>query len=276
MGKFYWGVLRFFRGFLFSSAAASSSLILSLLRFANSFASSRYFFCWSVFCLECCLFLRLDWVLLSLFYYGDLCAFRSTSCCLLNGFDLLSASHIPYSQFFLQRTSFSVSTISSTSTPRSAPKTPEEGSSAVEFPHHNPNVFPPRPRLHPTTYPPTNTVNQIMKPSTVFVCLMPAVALAQQQPPSAVQPSPSVPNTTPPAPLPELQQQQQQQQQLDGQTNQIPDYNGAAAEPTDTTRPVLGTTKSLQARSEGTLGQSPWIGMAIGLTCTALAAVTLG
>lgn len=44
MGRFYWGVLRFFRGFLFSSAAASSSLILSLFRFANSFASSRYFF----------------------------------------------------------------------------------------------------------------------------------------------------------------------------------------------------------------------------------------
>ena len=118
-----------------------------------------------------------------------------------------------------------------------------------------------------------------MKPSTVLVCLMPAVALAQQQPPSAVQPSPSVPNTTPPAPLPELQQQQQQQQQVDGQTNQIPGLDIAAAEPTsstDTTRPVLGTTKSLQARSEGTLGQSPWIGMAIGLTCTALAAVTLG
>jgi hypothetical protein len=32
----------------------------------------------------------------------------------------------------------------------------------------------------------------------------------------------------------------------------------------------------LQARSEGSLGQTPWIGMAIGLTCTALAAVMLG
>ncbi|EAW14476.1 uncharacterized protein ACLA_075140 [Aspergillus clavatus NRRL 1] len=37
-----------------------------------------------------------------------------------------------------------------------------------------------------------------------------------------------------------------------------------------------GSTKSLRARSEGTLGQTPWIGMAIGLTCTALAAVMLG
>jgi hypothetical protein len=32
----------------------------------------------------------------------------------------------------------------------------------------------------------------------------------------------------------------------------------------------------LKARSEGTLGQTPWIGMAVGLTCTALAAVMLG
>ncbi|KAF3384420.1 hypothetical protein F1880_002896 [Penicillium rolfsii] len=32
----------------------------------------------------------------------------------------------------------------------------------------------------------------------------------------------------------------------------------------------------LLARSEGSLGQTPWIGMAIGLTCTALAAVMLG
>ncbi|KAJ5098143.1 hypothetical protein N7532_005144 [Penicillium argentinense] len=32
----------------------------------------------------------------------------------------------------------------------------------------------------------------------------------------------------------------------------------------------------LQARSEGSLGQTPWIGMAIGLTCTAFAAVMLG
>lgn len=36
------------------------------------------------------------------------------------------------------------------------------------------------------------------------------------------------------------------------------------------------TRNILQARSEGSLGQTPWIGMAIGLTCTALAAVMLG
>ena len=32
----------------------------------------------------------------------------------------------------------------------------------------------------------------------------------------------------------------------------------------------------LQTRSEASLGQTPWIGMAVGLTCTALAAVMLG
>ena len=37
-----------------------------------------------------------------------------------------------------------------------------------------------------------------------------------------------------------------------------------------------GTTHRFQLRSEGSLGQTPWIGMAIGLTFTALAAVTLG
>lgn len=38
----------------------------------------------------------------------------------------------------------------------------------------------------------------------------------------------------------------------------------------------FGARHVLQVRSEGTLGQTPWIGMAIGLTCTALAAVMLG
>lgn len=37
-----------------------------------------------------------------------------------------------------------------------------------------------------------------------------------------------------------------------------------------------GARHVLQVRSEGSLGQTPWIGMAIGLTCTALAAVMLG
>lgn len=41
-------------------------------------------------------------------------------------------------------------------------------------------------------------------------------------------------------------------------------------------RDAAATKGALKARSEGTLGQSPWIGMAVGLTCTALAAVMLG
>lgn len=118
-----------------------------------------------------------------------------------------------------------------------------------------------------------------MKPSTVLLCLAPTVALAQQsqpQQPSAVQPSPSVPNVTPPVPLPELQQHLNQQST---ESRQEAGLDVAAAQPTDGSLFGLGkttTTKSLQARSEGTLGQSPWIGMAIGLTCTALAAVMLG
>ncbi|KAJ5347673.1 hypothetical protein MYU51_003557 [Penicillium brevicompactum] len=40
--------------------------------------------------------------------------------------------------------------------------------------------------------------------------------------------------------------------------------------------PLLAARHVLQARSEGSLGQTPWIGMGIGLTFTALAAVMLG
>lgn len=130
-----------------------------------------------------------------------------------------------------------------------------------------------------------------MRPSLFISGLLPAVAIAQQQqaqqlqqqpPAAAVNPSPSLPNVTPPFPLPELQQQQQQlqpQQQLRFQSSQVPGVvEVATAQPTDTNTSSLGSRRStmLQARSEGTLGQSPWIGMAIGLTCTALAAVTLG
>jgi hypothetical protein len=35
-------------------------------------------------------------------------------------------------------------------------------------------------------------------------------------------------------------------------------------------------SRSLNARSEGTLGQTPWIGMAVGLACTTFAAIMLG
>lgn len=114
-----------------------------------------------------------------------------------------------------------------------------------------------------------------MRPSTVLLCLAPTVALATQQP-SAVQPSPSVPNVTPPVPLPELQQHQFQYQQSP-ESVQEAGVDAAAPQPTDAFDLGKATsTKSMQARSEGTLGQSPWIGMAIGLTCTAFAAVMLG
>lgn len=134
-----------------------------------------------------------------------------------------------------------------------------------------------------------------MRPSLFISGLLPAVVIAQQQqaqpvpqhlPAAAVQPSPSMPNVTPPFPLPELQQQQQlqshpqqSQQQQRFPSSPVPGVvEIATAQPTDTNTSSLGSRRStmLQARSEGTLGQSPWIGMAIGLTCTALAAVTLG
>lgn len=47
-------------------------------------------------------------------------------------------------------------------------------------------------------------------------------------------------------------------------------------DPSDTSMTRRSARHVLQARSEGSLGQTPWIGCAIGLTCTALAAVMLG
>lgn len=148
-------------------------------------------------------------------------------------------------------------------------------------PYNNSSVSRPSTFLQRTTFPyrlylPLSYSDN-MRPSTVLLCLVPTAALATQQS-SAVQPSPSVPNVTPPAPLPELQQHQYQYQyQHPPESVQEAGVDAAAAQPTDAFG--LGkttSTKSLQARSEGTLGQSPWIGMAIGLTCTAFAAVMLG
>lgn len=132
---------------------------------------------------------------------------------------------------------------------------------------------------------PTSHQTATMKPSLLFSVVLPVVAVAQQQEaqqpqqqtsPAALNPSPSLPNVTPPFP------QQQYPQAQSSQGHGFVDV--AAAQPTDAdaNRTSSGSgrsttkTKSLQARSEGTLGQSPWVGMAIGLTCTALAAVTLG
>lgn len=147
-----------------------------------------------------------------------------------------------------------------------------------------------------------------MKSSLLLLSLVPTLGLAAEvnnQIPPAVAPSPSVPNTTPPAPLPEVQIASPQEHRfaIPFEARQL---HPAAVEPADVTVTVAaedplpttvpaqwpepargniglralvaspGMTKSLRARSEGTLGQTPWIGMAIGLTCTALAAVMLG
>ncbi|KAJ5083607.1 hypothetical protein N7456_013034 [Penicillium angulare] len=68
---------------------------------------------------------------------------------------------------------------------------------------------------------------------------------------------------------------------LRAQAASIPDLTAREqllplADSEDSNISQLGTRHVLQARSEGSLGQTPWIGMAIGLTCTALAAAMLG
>lgn len=141
------------------------------------------------------------------------------------------------------------------------------------------------PQGHSLSEIPTSHQTATMKPSLFVSVVLPVVAVAQQQQsqqpqqqtsPAVLDSSPSLPNVTPPFP---------QQQYPQSQSSQGPGFvDVAAAQPTgaDANRTSSGSrrsttkTKSLQARSEGTLGQSPWIGMAIGLTCTALAAVTLG
>ncbi|PWY88982.1 hypothetical protein BO70DRAFT_393500 [Aspergillus heteromorphus CBS 117.55] len=133
-----------------------------------------------------------------------------------------------------------------------------------------------------------------MKPSTVLLCLVPTIALAADQapPPPA---TPSLPNANPPAPLPQIPTPINNPDDDDDSTLHLEVRQVQAVADSDATRvldqwpePASGTiglgtltsspgkTKALRARSEGTLGQTPWIGMAIGLTCTALAAVMLG
>ncbi|GKZ39912.1 hypothetical protein AbraIFM66950_001591, partial [Aspergillus brasiliensis] len=122
-----------------------------------------------------------------------------------------------------------------------------------------------------------------MKASTILLCLAPTIALAVEadlQNPPAVSPTPSLPNANPPAPLPEIPTPSNTEntarlwdvrtlQEIEDKTDatrvqdQLPEPAsgriGLAASST-------GETKALRARSEGTLGQTPWIGMAIGLT----------
>ncbi|KAJ5782550.1 hypothetical protein N7457_004324 [Penicillium paradoxum] len=102
-----------------------------------------------------------------------------------------------------------------------------------------------------------------MKPTTFLAFLAPAAVLAEsQQPASAASLSSEFAHNSPAVSLPELAPQQ---------FAPVVDRDLS----TDDMR-MLAARHILQARSEGSLGQTPWIGMAIGLTFTALAAVMLG
>ncbi|RHZ43175.1 uncharacterized protein CDV56_100202 [Aspergillus thermomutatus] len=147
-----------------------------------------------------------------------------------------------------------------------------------------------------------------MKISNVVLWLVPSVALALELEQkhavapthSAINlPSASSPEFTTPSSVEDMQTEQRNYDQIENDPNSSPDYPVVVVIPSKQRVPVpvmegqlsepahgsielrsleasSGLTKSLRARSEGTLGQTPWIGMAIGLTCTALAAVMLG
>ncbi|OOQ84930.1 hypothetical protein PEBR_28311 [Penicillium brasilianum] len=105
-----------------------------------------------------------------------------------------------------------------------------------------------------------------MKPSTVFLAaLAPAAVLADSLPRANVEIAHN-PNTlaqrSPFATIPEPNRHQPRKSIVDSDATIVTIEREA--------RHIL------QARSEGSLGQTPWIGMAIGLTCTAMAAVMLG
>ncbi|CAI7603469.1 unnamed protein product [Penicillium discolor] len=103
-----------------------------------------------------------------------------------------------------------------------------------------------------------------MKPSTFLAFLAPAAVLADsQQPAGGASLSSDLAHNSPAVSLPELAPREQFAPFADRDL------------PSDEMR-LLAARYVLQARSEGSLGQTPWIGMAIGLTFTALAAVMLG
>ncbi|PLN77061.1 hypothetical protein BDW42DRAFT_177612 [Aspergillus taichungensis] len=132
-----------------------------------------------------------------------------------------------------------------------------------------------------------------MKSSSILLCLAPTIAIAAEHTP------PAIPHSTPSTSLnthpsnSDADEPLEPRQLLhlannnaplalveeDPATTTVPDAWPAPAKGhigLGTLTPSPGATNSLRARSEGTLGQTPWIGMAIGLTCTALAAVMLG
>ncbi|KAJ5943412.1 hypothetical protein N7516_003580 [Penicillium verrucosum] len=103
-----------------------------------------------------------------------------------------------------------------------------------------------------------------MKPSTFLAFLAPAAVLGDsQQPAGCASLCSDLAHNSPAVSLPELAPQEQFAPFTDRDL------------PSDEMR-LLAARYVLQARSEGSLGQTPWIGMAIGLTFTALAAVMLG
>ncbi|KAJ5200508.1 hypothetical protein N7491_008686 [Penicillium cf. griseofulvum] len=102
-----------------------------------------------------------------------------------------------------------------------------------------------------------------MKPSAFLAFLAPAAVLADsQQPAAGASLSSDFAHNSPAVSLPEpLREQFTPFADRDLPSNEMR---------------LLAARYVLEARSEGSLGQTPWIGMAIGLTCTALAAVMLG
>ncbi|KAL2856986.1 hypothetical protein BJX68DRAFT_263512 [Aspergillus pseudodeflectus] len=127
-----------------------------------------------------------------------------------------------------------------------------------------------------------------MKPSTILLCLAPTIAIVQAERVQSFTHSPSVPNTSPTVPVPDVQTIPEDDAQIPSEADQLLRLQVADTQTKPDTIPIpllsrsrrsrrtRRTTAELTKRSEGTLGQTPWIGMAIGLTCTALAAVMLG
>lgn len=103
-----------------------------------------------------------------------------------------------------------------------------------------------------------------MKPFNFLVFLAPAAVLADsQQPAAGASLFSDYAHNSPAVSLPEIVSREQFAPFTERDL------------PSDEMR-MLAARYVLQARSEGSLGQTPWIGMAIGLTFTALAAVMLG
>ncbi|KAJ0418965.1 hypothetical protein BJY00DRAFT_314423 [Aspergillus carlsbadensis] len=127
-----------------------------------------------------------------------------------------------------------------------------------------------------------------MKPSTILLCLAPTIAIVQAERLQGFTHSPSVSNTSPTVSVPDVQTIPEDSAQILPEADQLLRLQVADTQTKPDTIPIpllsrntrsrrtRRATAELTKRSEGTLGQTPWIGMAIGLTCTTLAAVMLG